>query len=308
MTAIAYPAGLPLPSQWDMVPFDRAVRSALPAAKDQRAGWRDALREVEWAAIYTPAEMATWRSWYGGTLLDGMRWFAMTAPGAGAWAGRVLKYRTATVREQPLGGGNFRVTARLQQRGRSAAPTLPCFVERFADGLVPYSSSNGGLARFEIVASPFGSALRYIGGTSATDMDISRTVAGAPPFGAASMKFLVESASADNSAYLRLHSGSTDVLIVVPRTDVMVDVQQRLQVQVGTDVALLTVLALNVWHELSVTAAGVYTLHRLDTGAQVTSGSFVTGETQIPWSSLSFVEDSNSGSAATRFADIEVCR
>lgn len=124
MPASAYPSTLPAPAVWNGEPFDRAARSPLPGNRQLRSRSRDAMQEIEAAWLYSAAEMAAWVAWYDDALLAGMRWFSIRAPGRGGWTERACKFRTNSVRRELLGAGLFRVSARLQQRGISAAPAL----------------------------------------------------------------------------------------------------------------------------------------------------------------------------------------
>lgn len=122
MPAIAYPSALPGPSQWQGVVRERRAASSMPGNTQLRARSRDAIQDIDAAWFYTAAEMSTWRIWYESTLLDGMLWFAATAPGAGGFVQRVLRFRTKSLRQELLGNGVYRVTAQLEQRGLGAAP------------------------------------------------------------------------------------------------------------------------------------------------------------------------------------------
>lgn len=143
MTAVVYPPTLPAPSLWGGQPFDRAARSPLPGNTQLRGRSRDALQDVDAAWVYSAAEMAAWVAWYDGTLLKGMRWFAMVAPGASGFVGRVLKFRTNTVRRELLGNGNFRVSAKMQQRGISQPPLLLQAPMVWTPSDVSWAMSNG---------------------------------------------------------------------------------------------------------------------------------------------------------------------
>jgi hypothetical protein len=125
MTAIVYPVALPAPTQWVATPRERRASSSLPGNTQLRVRSRDQITDVEASWIYSPDEMGEWRTWYEDTLLYGMRWFAIEAPGAGGWIDRVCRFRTGTVRREFLARGYFRVSAQLEQRGRSVAPRIP---------------------------------------------------------------------------------------------------------------------------------------------------------------------------------------
>jgi hypothetical protein len=313
MGAIVYPAGLPRMQLWPTVPRERRAGSGGEGIKAApRARSRDRIADIDAQWFYKPAHMAVWAPWYEDTLLNGTRWFAINAPGPGGWRQRVCRYRTGTVRREALPGGHWRVTAQLEQRGRSQLPqALECFEEHFVHGLAPYSSpSGGGLERFEIVASPYGNALRYIGATSAIDYNIARDVPDSP-FETFSAKFLVESASVDNSAYLIVgRTAGGEAINLRPRSESFEDAAQRMRLAIGSGAAFIgaSALALNVWHELTATRAGAYELTRLDTAAVVASGTLTTGYGEAQEiNSLFFVEDSNLGSCSTQFTDLEIC-
>lgn len=124
MAAVVYPTTLPAPSLWGGVARERRALSGPPGNTQLRNRTRDALNDIDSGWMYTSAEMAIWRAWYEDTLLDGMRWFAITVPGAGGWIQRVAKFRTKTLRAEYLGSGVYRVSAQMQQRGTSAAPQV----------------------------------------------------------------------------------------------------------------------------------------------------------------------------------------
>jgi hypothetical protein len=126
MTAIVYPAGLPRMQLWPTVPRERRAMSGGEGIKAApRARSRDRIADIDAQWFYKPAHMAVWAPWYEDTLLNGTRWFAINAPGPGGWMQRVCRYRTGTVRREALPGGHWRVTAQLEQRGRSAMPVAP---------------------------------------------------------------------------------------------------------------------------------------------------------------------------------------
>jgi hypothetical protein len=134
MTAIVYPAGLPRMQLWPTVARERRAVSGGEGIKAApRARSRDRIADIDAQWFYKPAHMAVWSPWYEDTLLNGTRWFAINAPGPGGWQQRVCRFRTATVRREALPGGHWRVTAQLEQRGRSQVPQAA--LSRFASGL-----------------------------------------------------------------------------------------------------------------------------------------------------------------------------
>jgi hypothetical protein len=140
MTAIVYPAGLPRMQLWPAVSRERRAGSGGEGIKAApRARSRDRIADIDAQCVYNPAQMAVWAAWYEQTLLNGARWFAIKAPGPGGWLQRVCRYRTATVRREPLGGGQWRVSAQLEQRGRSQLPSIVAI-----DATVGYDA--GGMA------------------------------------------------------------------------------------------------------------------------------------------------------------------
>jgi hypothetical protein len=312
VTAIAYPTSLPGPGQWVTVARERRAQSQGDGVKSApRARSVDRIADIEARWVYSPDEMAVWVPWYEDTLLDGTRWFAVTAPGPGGHLVRVCRFRARTVRRERLGGGNWAVSALLEQRGRSALPQVEvCFLEDFAALSPPYSTVGGsGLARYELVSSPYGSALRYIGGTSFVDNSIARSVPSAD-FGRWSLYVLVETASFDNAAHVYLRdSGDVVRASFRAREDTFVDAANRAWLEMGGVSTYIgsAAIATGVWHRLEASLAGAYSLTRLDTMAVVGSGTLSPADASYVIDSLLFVEDSNGGSTATRFADIEIC-
>jgi hypothetical protein len=71
----------------------------------------------------SPAQLATWRTFFHTTLVDGQLWFEAEAPGPGTRPRKVMRFRPASVKYQALGLGITRITAQLEMRGRSAIPT-----------------------------------------------------------------------------------------------------------------------------------------------------------------------------------------
>jgi hypothetical protein len=122
MTAVAYPSTLPLPQVWAAQGPDRRATSSLPGNTAHRARWRDRVADIEVRWAYTAAQMATWRAWYEDTLLDGQLWFAMRSAGEGGLDDRVFRFRPGSLRRELMGGGVFRVSATLQQRGLGVPP------------------------------------------------------------------------------------------------------------------------------------------------------------------------------------------
>lgn len=122
MPELQYPAVLPGPSAWATAGPDRRAGSSLPGNSAQRARWRDRVRDVDAQWIYTAEEMAVWVAWFDETLLKGQRLFTASVPGDGGLQDRALRYRVSSVRREALARGNYRVSARLQERGLSAAP------------------------------------------------------------------------------------------------------------------------------------------------------------------------------------------
>lgn len=122
MAAIAYPSTLPAPSLWGGQPFDRVARSPLPGNTQLRGRSRDAMQDIDAAWVYAAQEMTTWRAWFECELMDGTRFFSLASPGAGGWIDRAFKFRSNSLRRDPLGNGYFRISAKLQQRGMSAPP------------------------------------------------------------------------------------------------------------------------------------------------------------------------------------------
>jgi hypothetical protein len=126
VTAIVYPQGLPRMQLWPTVARERRATSGGEGIKAApRARSRDRIADIDAQWFYKPAHMAVWAPWYEDTLLNGTRWFAINAPGPGGWMQRVCRYRTGTVRREALPGGHWRVSAQLEQRGRSALPQAP---------------------------------------------------------------------------------------------------------------------------------------------------------------------------------------
>jgi hypothetical protein len=125
MPLVVYPPTLPAPSvPWESMLRPRAARSGLAGMPGARRRWRDPIEDVVAASwVYSADEMATWREWWATTLVDGQLWFAAVAPGYEGFVDRVMRFRPATVRVQPFGGGGARVSAQLEVRGRSAPPS-----------------------------------------------------------------------------------------------------------------------------------------------------------------------------------------
>ena len=128
-TAIAYPAGLPPPqAPLRLVPRERRAATAIEGRLTARNRQRDfagaRYEAVSW--LYSPAEMATWRAWYEGTLLHGQCWFAASLPLDGGFATRVVRYVGEQQRSH-VGRGIFRVSSALEIRGASALPSITPF-------------------------------------------------------------------------------------------------------------------------------------------------------------------------------------
>jgi hypothetical protein len=144
MTAIVYPAGLPRMQLWPAVSRERRAVSGGEGIKAApRARSRDRIADIDAQWFYKPVHMAAWSAWYEDVLLNGTRWFAINAPGPGGWMQRVCRYRTATVRREALPGGHWRVTAQLEQRGRSALPQVPYEIDLHCEDNAGLTSAVG---------------------------------------------------------------------------------------------------------------------------------------------------------------------
>jgi hypothetical protein len=125
MPAIVYPTLLPPPQTgWQAMLRERAARSSIQGDPKARKRWSDTVTDVQTATwTYTQPQMAIWWPFYRDTLLDGQLWFEAKGPGSGGLVNRVLRYRPLSVRIAALGVGIARVTAEMEIRGRSEAPT-----------------------------------------------------------------------------------------------------------------------------------------------------------------------------------------
>jgi hypothetical protein len=308
MTALVYPTSLPVPSRVPRRAAERRGLSTGPGPMQARAKSRDWLADHDLEFVYSPAEMAIFKDWWQDTLQYGGAWFAAHGwPSADPSVGGVYQFKGG-VRTAHRGEGNQRIQAVAQERGRGVDPQMVvCFYENFTAGLGPYAGN--GLARFEIVSSAYGSALRYLGGTSVVDYNIAR--AAVVEFASLRAKLMVESASFDNAATLYLKAGSDIVAYVRPREDTFVDGANRIAIAVGSasyEHVGASALAIGVWYELVLNTNGAYTITRLDNDSVFASGSITAAaEPSYAVDSLLFVEDSDGGSTATQFADIEIC-
>jgi hypothetical protein len=124
MPAVIYPVGLPSPLVgWSATPRERVARSSIPGDPKARRRWSDAVFDVTASWVFTQAQMELWWPWYRDTLFDGQLWFLATGPGLSGMTSRVMRYRPSTVTVVPLGHGNARISADMEVRGRSEAPT-----------------------------------------------------------------------------------------------------------------------------------------------------------------------------------------
>jgi hypothetical protein len=124
MPAVLYPVDLPSPMVgWSGLVRERVGRSSIAGDPKARRRWSDKMADANATWTYTAAQMAVWWPWYHDTLLDGQLWFTAKGPGAGGLIDRVMRYRPATVTVVPFGHGIARISAELEVRGRSAAPT-----------------------------------------------------------------------------------------------------------------------------------------------------------------------------------------
>lgn len=122
MPAIVYPAELPVPSVATLTPTERRLLSGLPGPRASLVIQRDfnAGQRIEWAAL-TQAELAVFRDWWHGDLVEGGAWFAATWPLPEGLVVGVRKF-LAEPRRQYLGNGNWRVSAECEVRGRGELP------------------------------------------------------------------------------------------------------------------------------------------------------------------------------------------
>ena len=133
---IAYPSSLPAPQPGAFAPRPRRAASSIDGPLQQRARQRDAAGLTsEYTFVYTPDEMAAWRTWWRDVLLEGRRWFNMALPGQGGMVQRVVRYLEAP--QQLLGAGIYRVSARFEQRGAAADVQREQVAFSVGQGLAP---------------------------------------------------------------------------------------------------------------------------------------------------------------------------
>jgi hypothetical protein len=116
---VNYPSSLPGPQPGSFSPPARLAASSLDGPLQLRARHRDmAGKRSRYTYTYTAEQMDLWRSWFGGALLHGRRWFRAALPGNGGLVVREARY--VSVQESLLGAGVYRVTAELEERGAYA--------------------------------------------------------------------------------------------------------------------------------------------------------------------------------------------
>ncbi|MGA0608823.1 hypothetical protein [Caldimonas sp. KR1-144] len=164
MPEIAYPTSLPGPGPGVLTPRPRRAGSTIEGNRQLRPRQRDFAGAIHrYPFTYTPEEMAAWRSWYRGSLINGRRWFSIALPGGGGVITRVARY--LNVSEVLLPSGNFRVTATLEQRGAAMPPQATWSigkeefwkyrVELLGSG-ADYSSAEYNDIAWPIAQAPFG--------------------------------------------------------------------------------------------------------------------------------------------------------
>jgi hypothetical protein len=139
MPYVVYPPTLPAPMRWVGVPRERRAVSTLPGNTQHRNRSRDQLQDIEAFWTYEPEQMATFEAWYETDLVKGQRWFEVVVLGAGGWIARVVRFRTGSLRREHVAFGIYRVSARLEQRGRAQPPL-------YVPPLVVNSSSGTGFS------------------------------------------------------------------------------------------------------------------------------------------------------------------
>lgn len=122
MSTFEYPSTLPGPQPGQLTPRVRRAVSSIDGPLQQRTRQRDAAGlHSQYTFVYTPSEMAAWRTWYDEVLGQGRCWCAMRLPGRGGLVQRTVRY--LSVEHSLLGGGIYRVVAQFEQRGASLLPS-----------------------------------------------------------------------------------------------------------------------------------------------------------------------------------------
>jgi hypothetical protein len=316
--AAVFPASLPFVSVFENFrPAGQRAATSPPGAVAQRARTGDAWATARIGWVFrTDAQRATFETWFA-TLGGGFALIKLPiTPNSGnpvAPCYSAVKFPNGY--ETPFRyRGMWRCMADVVIRDRFECALPACYIENF--NFTAYAGVSGeGLAQFERIDTAYGPAMRAKGDTSPVDNTILRTLYPGAPMRTASVKFLTETAAADN-AYIALTTlAGAWVCTVMPRIDSLYDGAQRCWLFMDADAVAVSpaALAIGVWYQLDVTtAAGAgassYVLTRLDTAAVVQSGA-VPGEhggIQLV-RHVVFVEDGNTGTPPTQFADLRIC-
>jgi hypothetical protein len=311
---IVYPASLPAPQRWIGVPRERRALSAQPGNTQLRGRSRDLLQDIDAQWIYEPEQMEVWRAWFDDTLIKGQRWFALTILGAGGWISRTVRFRTGSVRREHVSHGVFRVSARLEQRGRSAPPAV-CDVwrESFAS-LDPYAVTNGNGALFAVAGGVLSIAPQNTGAGNIARIlrDIAPELLTARRF---AFNFRLTTAAANDSGILDVldNAGVESILQFHARRDAAFDEQQRARL-VHDDEALPVsdeALAIGTWYRIvfrvrSGVGQSSCVLSELATGAVLKTTVYANAHPALTVDSLAFIADSGGLTSGVQYAAIEI--
>lgn len=125
MPALESPAGLPCPAVADLTPEERRALTDLPGPRQSRVRQRDfsAVQRLRWHGL-NRTELALFRAWYRGDLVEGGAWFSSTWPLPQGMVVGVRKF-LGEPRHSYLGNGLWNVEVTCEVRGRGMLPQGP---------------------------------------------------------------------------------------------------------------------------------------------------------------------------------------
>lgn len=316
MSALAYPAELPCPVS---LPQQQAERRALTdgnGPRMSRALWRDRL--VPAAPVVfrfrTQAQVDVFIAWLESDQIQGGAWFAIDWRLTNGCVG-VARFVALPSFPQYLAPNVWECSGTVEIRGRSLPPQshvvnpdAECVDGPGSIGLYTLESGDAGV--FTNGSSVYGQTLDIASQNSPTIANISRPYAVdlATTF---QLKFMVETANADDGCAIEWVGPGGTVLIFNPIREAALDTNRRPYIQIASGVVYLlpAQVVTGEWYSLLVkliagSNAAFATITRLSTGASATVHGTAS---PADVSTLHVYDDRDGVTSPTRYAAFHVC-
>lgn len=258
---------------------------------------------------FDSAQAQIFSRWYANDIANGGAWFQATWPKPSGQANTVYRF-LAEPHWVHAGNGKWIVSAKTELRLTTPILCQQFFLERFLDGLAPYTEASGDTSIYSLVDSPYGAAIR-IGPQAGGAAYLRRAVSPTGTLKRVLLKFKLSGFAVDDGAVLFVYNSAlTKLFGILGRPTAGADSFRRPIAQVGTEVIIIgPPLVADEWYqyELFISPGVNQTrgiLTRLSDSTVIGNALFSSSHTPDIASKLEFSIDSSNLTDTTQYADV----